>query len=376
MKTILAIAFSLLSILSISTCNWMETSSTGSVEGPSFVFLPQGDRITVGKQAFMVKNGSGALLYEGSVSSMENLFYRLTVEHTTIPQSVPQGALLFALPVEGTLMAMFMGYSAVTGSTHATFMEIKKPLSPGGVCPTAGAEYVGRTRPSPTRTRENLFYGLGRISPGTDGLLRFQTRMVSMKNDFSAVTDYTDAMTGFKPDTGSASNTDGATMFFSPSGTILVKAGDTPDDIAYYLLPYTVTSPSAGEITANGVEYRGWVEFLTPEPNVKKVAQPIAFHGNGTNLTGGPYTKFGQNEVDATRTITIDKSLKAPAGVFDISLNSREGYPSQTRRIVAGRVNGRIILLGVGDRDGNEDGDFEDPTDWITSFLVQMQPDR
>lgn len=371
MKIVWTVA-SLAVFVFLSACGWLDTSPSGNLNGSSFVFLPQGDQITVGKQGFVVKDGSGALLYEGSVSAMENRFYRLTVEKTNRPQDVSEGANLFVLPIEGTLLAIFPGYTAVSGATYATFMEIKKPLSVGGTYPTSTATYLSRVRPQPNLTRDSFLYGQGRISQGSDSYLQFETRMVPLGMDFSDPPAYTVLLSGCKPSGSNAANGTGGTMYFTPSGAVLVKTSENPMDPTYYLLPDSGTTLTSGDIVGDGIEYRGWVEFPAPDPAAGKLSQPIAFAGNGASLVGGPYTKFGQNEVDATRTITIDRSPQAPAGVFDISLNTREGYPAQTRRIVAAKVNGRIILLGLGDRDGNNDGDFDDPSDWITSFLVQM----
>jgi len=376
LRAVLFLAVALVSSLSVLACGWLELWSTDSTASATYVFLPQGDRITVGKDAFIVKDSGGAFQYEGSVSSMDNRFYKLTVERTNLPQNIPVNTIFFVLPIEGTLLAMFSGYSAVQGATYATFMEIRKPLSVDGVCPSSPVTYVGRMRPNTNLTRTTFLYGQGRISQGSGTLLQFERKMVPLTEDFSAPPEYSVLLSGFQPSGSSAAHPSGATMYFSPSGTALVKTGDTSTDTAYYLLPVSGTggtSPTATEITANGIEYRGWVEFPSPD-NASKLAQPIAFRGNGANLIGGPYTKFGLNEVDATRTITISKSENAPAGVFDLSLNSREGYPTQTRKIVATKVSGRIILLGAGDRDGNNDGDFDDPGDWLTSFLVQMKP--
>jgi hypothetical protein len=249
-------------------------------------------------------------------------------------------------------------------------MELNKPLAAGGACPVSTTDYTGRMRPNPALTRDTFLYGLGRIAVGTDARLAFQTKMVPMTGDFSTPPDYTEIMSGFIPSGESAVNAAGASLFFTPSGAALVREGTSADSKAYFLLPSAPAT--AAEITANGVEYRGWVEF--PVPDGGKFAQPIAFRGDGTRLTGGPYTRFGQNEVDTTRVLTFGASEAAPPGLFDMSLQTREGFISQNRRTVAAKIGGRILLIGVGDRDGINDGILTDPAEWMTSFLVQMNP--
>ncbi|MCX7788713.1 MAG: hypothetical protein N2442_13575, partial [Spirochaetes bacterium] len=162
MYVVRGVFFSILVSFLLLSCGWLDVFSTDSEKSTTFVFIPQNDRIQVGSRSFSMKDSAGSLLYEGSVTAMDNLFFQLRVEQTNRPQDVPVGTIFFVLPIEGTLMAMFPGPSAVPDATYKTFMNIRKPLADGGICPTTPVTYVGRMQPNINLTRQTFLYGQGR----------------------------------------------------------------------------------------------------------------------------------------------------------------------------------------------------------------------
>jgi hypothetical protein len=154
-------------------------------------------------------------------------------------------------------------------------------------------------------------------------------------------------------------------------GHLQMAAGDE----SYILVPETAVA--SADILTNGKRYLGFGQ-VAGDPSVSSL-YTMLFHavGTGSSVVGqavlNPEVEESYTMADAgTLMLGVSGATGLPQGMYDRATLIQGGVTGMNARILATKVNGKIVLALMAQCDHDRDSEVLTPQDWIFIVLVEQ----